>query len=118
MMTPEPRSDDSSSRDPNQSSCSPKNCRKNGSLPNGEFGLCTTVTAEMLTMPATARLAMALKSGSEAAGPPGWRAPPGAAAVALPPARWAGVAAPSAADRSRPVRTSPAMNPTRTRRMA
>ncbi len=62
-MTPDPRLGDRSSRDPNHSSDSPKNWRKNGSLANGEFEVRTMDTADRLTTPPTARPATTLKSG-------------------------------------------------------
>src|SRR5450756_1941696 len=102
-MTPDPRLGACSKRDPNHSSGSPKNWRKTGSLANGEFEVRTTASAEMLTMPPTARPAMALKSGRpEVPMPPGCTT--GTAAVALGD-RGACAASPSLAERNRPVRT-------------
>ena len=113
MITPEPRLDACSSRDPNQSSWLPKNCRKIGSLANGEFEARTTEIAEMLTIPVTARPATSLKSGRPAViGATRSAAETGPAEAAG--FGCAGPACPSLPGQSRPVRTRPKTNPATT----
>src|SRR3954453_20300483 len=61
MTTPDPRLSDR--REPKVSSLSPKKYRKNGSAANGEFGVRTTWSDEILATTLTARPATRVKSG-------------------------------------------------------